>query len=326
MPRSARIDIPNLLQHVIVRGIERRDIFNDDDDRRHFVKRFSDLLAATGTDCLAWTLMSNHFHLLLRPRHISLAKFMKRLLTGYAVTFNLRHRRSGHLFQNRYKSIVCDEEPYLLELVRYIHLNPLRAGLVPTMDELDRYAWCGHAVLLGKGDFPGQATAEVLARFGKSVSASRRCYRFFVEDGIAMGSRSDLVGSGKQRRQPTPDYPEEKDLRDSRVLGSGEFVEQLLLHAESEPPRAKVPLEEIIESVRGNLGLSLTELTSKTRAQRVANARSIICHVAFACGHRGVDIARRLGITASGVTIAAQRGEKAISAHPDLLAMISGLS
>ena len=117
--------MPNLLQHVIVRGIEKRDIFTCDDDRLDFVRRFSRLLEETGTECLAWALLSNHFHLLLRTTDIPLSKFMRRLLTGYAVTFNLRHDRTGHLFQNRYKSIVCEEEQYLLELVRYIHLNPL---------------------------------------------------------------------------------------------------------------------------------------------------------------------------------------------------------
>src|SRR5512146_2064848 len=116
MPRSGRIDIPGLLHHVIVRGIERSDIFLDDDDRRSFLERFSKLLIATETDCLAWALMTNHFHLLLRPWSAKLCHFMRRLLTGYAAVFNLRHHRSGHLFQNRYKSAVCDEDSYLLEL------------------------------------------------------------------------------------------------------------------------------------------------------------------------------------------------------------------
>src|SRR5450631_2426346 len=114
MPRTSRIDIPNLLQHVIVRGIEKRDIFTSDDDRNDFVRRFTKLLESTGTECLAWSLMSNHFHLLLRTANIPLSGFMRRLLTGYAVTSNRRHDRTGHLFQNRYKSIVCDEEEYLL--------------------------------------------------------------------------------------------------------------------------------------------------------------------------------------------------------------------
>ncbi len=113
---------------------------------------------------------------------------MRRLLTGYAVTFNHRHQRSGHLFQNRYKSIVCDEEEYLLELVRYIHLNPLRAGLVLTVEELDHYPWCGHSVLLGQRTLPGQLTTEVLGRFGKTMKTSRQGYRAFVADGIAIVS------------------------------------------------------------------------------------------------------------------------------------------
>jgi hypothetical protein len=93
---------------------------------------------------------------------------MRRLLTGYAVTFNRKHKRVGHLFQNRYKSIVCEEETYLLELVRYIHLNPVRAGMVKSVEELEDYPWSGHAVLLGKREMGGQVTEEVLQRFGRN--------------------------------------------------------------------------------------------------------------------------------------------------------------
>ncbi|MDW7711537.1 MAG: transposase [Deferrisomatales bacterium] len=157
MPRQARLDLPGLLQHVIVRGIERRRIFFDDEDREDFVGRLSRLLVATKTQCFAWALLPNHFHLLLRPTEIPLASFMRRLLTGYAVTFNLRYKRSGHLFQNRYKSIVCDEEEYLLALVRYIGLNPLRVRLVSNLDELDWYPWCGHAAT-AEGTLPRTAS------------------------------------------------------------------------------------------------------------------------------------------------------------------------
>ncbi|HOP40769.1 MAG TPA: transposase, partial [Geobacteraceae bacterium] len=134
MPRNARIDIPGLLQHVIVRGIEKRPVFVDDHDREEFLSRLSLLLKETSTDCFAWALLDSHFHLLLQPRIVKLAHFMRRLLTGYAVVFNLRHERAGHLFQNRYKSIVCDSDAYLLELVRYIHLNPVRAGIVAKLE------------------------------------------------------------------------------------------------------------------------------------------------------------------------------------------------
>jgi len=130
MPRQARLDAPCILQHVMARGIERREIFKDDQDRQSFLDRLSIILEKTQTQCYAWALIPNHFHLLLRTSLTPLSKIMRRLMTGYAITFNKRHKRSGHLFQNRYKSIVCEEDPYLLELIRYIHLNPLRADLV----------------------------------------------------------------------------------------------------------------------------------------------------------------------------------------------------
>ena len=136
MPRKARLDIPGLLQHVIVRGIERRKIFLDDDDRSLFLNRFSSLLEETETECFAWALIPNHFHLLIKCNKIKLSSFMRRLLTGYAINFNHRHNRAGYLFQNRYKSIVCDIDSYLYELVRYIHLNPIRARIVPDISSL----------------------------------------------------------------------------------------------------------------------------------------------------------------------------------------------
>ena len=121
MPRQSRIDAPGALHHIIVRGIERRKIF---------------IVEHTGTICYAGALIPNHFHLLLRTGSAPIAHVMRRLLTGHAVSFNRRHRRHDHLFQNRYKSILCQEDTYLLELVRYIHLNPLRAKLVGDMNEI----------------------------------------------------------------------------------------------------------------------------------------------------------------------------------------------
>jgi REP element-mobilizing transposase RayT len=118
------------------RGIERRDNFRDNQDRRNFVERLGRVVSETSTSCLAWCLMPNHFHLLLRTGQSPVAGVMGRLLTGYAVTFTRRHKRSGRLFQNPYKSILCQEEPYFLELVRYIHLNPLRGGLVGSLEKL----------------------------------------------------------------------------------------------------------------------------------------------------------------------------------------------
>ena len=310
MPRTARIDYPDLLQHVIVRGIERKDIFLDDVDRIAFLRRLSLLLVETGTECLAWTFMRNHAHLLLRLRREKLSTFMRRLLTGYAVTFNLRHRRTGHLFQNRYKSIVCEEEPYLLELVRYIHLNPLWAGAVGDLDALDSYPWSGHAVLMGAQELAGQNTAEVLGRFGGSTRAARAAYRQFVNDGAGQGEREEFCGGGLRRVMMTG-IEDEPQMFDERVLGSGEFVQALLGEAtiaSSDP--LILPLEILVEKVAEVFGVTVEEIRQPGRRKAVADARSLISYLGFRrMGHTGEAVARILGITRSGVCRRSAAGE-----------------
>ncbi len=136
MPRQARLDAPGTLHHVMVRGIERTDLFRDDKDRQEFLSRMSELSQSTKTRIPGWTLMGNHVHLVLLSGPEGLPRFMRRLLTEYVIWFNRRHQRTGHLFQNRYKSIVCEADAYLLALVRYVHLNPLRGGVVKSLEEL----------------------------------------------------------------------------------------------------------------------------------------------------------------------------------------------
>jgi len=150
------LDMEGAFHHVMVRGLEARAIFLSDKDREDLVNRLTEIAPKTGTAIYAWSLMSNHFHLLLRTGGESISKAMRRILTGYAVSFNRRHKRVGHLFQNRYKSILVEEDPYFLQLVRYIHLNPLRAGLVEDVSELDSWPWSGHTALIGKKDYEWQ--------------------------------------------------------------------------------------------------------------------------------------------------------------------------
>ena len=173
MPRLARLDAPGVVHHVIIRGIERRKIFRDSKDRNDMMDRLADLLPATNTSCYAWAFLSNHAHFLFRSGDKGLSALMRRLLTGYAMWFNRRHRRHGQLFQNRYKSIVCQEDIYLKELIRYIHLNPLRAKVVSDMGGLNQYKYCGHSVLMGKSDCDWQDTKYVLSYFGGCLSKGR---------------------------------------------------------------------------------------------------------------------------------------------------------
>ena len=174
MPRQARIDAPGAVHHVIARGIERRRIFLARPDYEAFLGRLGSVLGETETACYAWALLPNHFHLLLRTGKTPLPTVMRRILTGYAGEFNRRHRRHGHLFQNSYKSILCQEDPYLLELVRYIHLNPLRSRLVSGAEGLAQYSHCGHGALLGKNRIGWQDIAYVLRLFAQSRGEARR--------------------------------------------------------------------------------------------------------------------------------------------------------
>jgi REP element-mobilizing transposase RayT len=320
MPRTARLDIPDLLHHVMVRGVEGCDIFRDDADRQHFVRNFSRLLLETRTECLAWSLMTNHFHLLLRP-HQSLASFMRRLLTSYALYFNLRHQRSGHLFQNRYKSIVCEEEAYLLELVRYIHLNPLRAGLVPDLNALDHYPWSGHAVLMGKVSLKGQSPEEVLSRFSGREKEARQHYRDFVADGIGQGNQEDLSTARKKLLESEGD----DGLYDPRILGTGAFVEGLRQRQgpASEFP-GRLPLSEIVTRVCRHFEVEPGELRLKTRSASQVAARNLICFWAVChMSYSGAETGRYLNLSRSGVCVAVRRGEKMVQENKKLLTLFN---
>jgi REP element-mobilizing transposase RayT len=320
MPRLARLDISGLLQHVIVRGIERRDIFNDENDRQLFIDRFTRLLWETGVQCYAWALLSNHFHLLLMPTSTPLSYFMRRLLTGYALSFNRHNNRSGHLFQNRYKSIVCEEEPYLLELVRYIHLNPLRAGMVADLNELDHYKWAGHAVLMGNKQLETQNTTAILERFGDTTTQAQLNYRQFIFDGIPTGNREDLIGGGLKRSQGER-RANEYESYDDRILGCGDFVDRMKLNSDLHAKmKSAITLEKLLHVVATELSLNPDSVRRPSKSRLPATARGIICQQAiFELGYTGKEVGTFLHLKASGVSIASRRGEKTLKADAELL-------
>lgn len=320
MPRGPRLDAPGALHHVMVRGLDRQTIFRTDEDRQDFVDRLAGVCGSTGHVVLAWALLPNHLHLLVRTGHKPLATGMRRLLTGYAVGFNRRHRRSGHLVQNRYKSILVEEEPYLLELVRYIHLNPLRWSLVPDLSALDRYPWTGHSTILGFIARPWQAVGEVLGRFGTRVVRARRAYRAFVEEGITLGRRPELQGGGLQRS--VGGWREVKALRrgrerwasDERVLGSSDFVLHVLSEMKSVLPRATPPpqtadLLAMIERVAATVGMTIAACCSGSRRKAVVAARALISKEAVAgLGFPAITVARALGVSSQTVLAGLARG------------------
>ena len=357
MPRQARLDTPDLLQYVMARGIERGEIFKDDKDRKSFLDRFANILDETQSQCYAWALLPNHLHLLLRTGPTPLSKVMRRLMTGYAVTFNKRHKRIGHLFQNRYKSIVCEEDAYLLELIRYIHLNPLRVGLLKNLRELDRYRWCGHSAILGNRKNPlapepsrvsyisyrlsamsssgekqkplAEVTIEdVLLHFGDTRKLARRRYRQFVKQGVDQGTRPELQGGGLVRSAGGNKAgllgrkKEEREKGDERVLGSGTFVEEVLGESNEIYEiriSTKISLDELIRKVATGVDVHIEELKSSKRNRKVSHARAIISYLAVnQLGLSASEVALKLGISGMGVGKCVERGKKSLD-NPELI-------
>jgi putative transposase len=314
MPRQARLDAPGTLHHVIVRGIERRKIVDNDQDRQDFVSRMGSIATETGTLIYAWALMINHAHILLRSGQAGLSRYMKRLLTGYAISYNRRHHRHGHLFQNRYKSIVCEEGSYFNELVRYIHLNPLRSKLVESLGRLDRYRWCGHSVLMGRTKNDWQDRDYVLKRFGGKEGEAKKAYRRFVKNGVDQGHRSELIGGGLIRSHGG--WPVIKEMRrlgvreksDQRILGSGEFVNQLIKQSDK-TRKERLLLRKnfqrpalLVEKACKKDGVSIEALKSGSRRQRVSNVRARMAEkLVEKCGLSLVEAGRQLGVSASAV-------------------------
>jgi putative transposase len=241
---------------------------------------------------------------------------MRRLLTGYAVYFNLRHNRSGHLFQNRYKSIVCEEESYLLELIRYIHLNPLRAGLVSGLDELERYPWSGHSVIFGNGNMSGQSLESVLAHFGKRMDSARRQYCQFVADGLRMGEQPHLVGKHLKRQDSETDAV----VSDNRVLGSSDFFQTLCDQNDfKERLQDRKPLDELQQAVEDFFEAKPGGLGQRGRLDNISAARAVYCFLAVVKLHYScVEVGRKLGICGPSVSRAVRRGEELFQSRVDL--------
>lgn len=337
MPRKVRIDAPGALHHIIVRGIEGKAIFNDRYDRYNFLDRFGDVLIAASTPCFAWALMFNHVHLLLRTGVTPIAKVMQRLLTGYAQQFNRRHKRHGQLFQNRYKSFLCEEDPYLLELVRYIHLNPLRSRVVRDLKQLSTYPFCGHHVLMGKYDHEWQDIDYVLALFGKTSGAARKAYETFISKGVAAGRRPELVGGGLIRSAGGWSALigcRQSGIRikgDERILGSSDFVEITLKQADerlAEKSRLQADgpnLETLIEKAAVYFEVDIEELTTPSKERRISHARSVVCYLAvrkliISCA----NVARTLKISPSTVSKAVIKG-RAVQDRKKILKDLLGI-
>ena len=267
--------------------------------------------------------MGNHAHFLFRSGSDGLSRLMQRLLTGYAVSFNRRHKRHGQLFQNRYKSIICQEDAYLMELVRYIHLNPLRAGIVEGIEAFTDYPYSGHRTLVGAGACGWQDDTYVLGIFDKRKVSARKAYLRYVEAGVKMGRRPELVGGGLIRSQGG--WAEVKKMRkrgmdrikgDERILGHSEFVMAVLDQANEHLDRRYAlksqgyDLARVAARVAELMDIDPEATIRKGRQKKRAEARGLFCYWCVAeLGISQTELSRKLKMTVSGVGYAVTRGK-----------------
>jgi REP element-mobilizing transposase RayT len=264
----------------MMRGIERRRIFRDDADRRDWVDRMGRLFPAHEVHCFAWALMPNHVHLVLQTGRGGLSRVMARLNTGYARSFNLRHERSGYLFQNRFKSRIVRDDADLLNLIHYVHANPLKARLVRSLAALERYPWSGHGALVGaRSPLPFENVNLVLGHFANTQSSARRRLERWMADDL---DRPDV----------------EAELGGDPLPGPEDSIDE-----------GDEALEEMIARVCRYLRVSKEDLTSSRKGRGLSQARAVIAFLGVArLGVPGTRVAERTGLSRSGVSRAIDRG------------------
>lgn len=322
MPRTGRLHLDHGYYHVMGRGLERRWIFRVKEDKEDFLERLGAGLDQTASRCLAWSLMSNHYHLLIQVGNQPLSRLMSKLLSGYATQYNRRHRRVGYVFQNRYKSILIDADQYLLELIRYIHLNPIRAKVIRTLSELDRYRWTGHAGILGNQVREWQNTKDVLALFATRTTAARQHYRQFIDLGIHTQSGLDLSGGGLIRSyggwETSQSMRKEHEMRigDERILGESDFVENALKQDElqlKKKDRLKQKgwnLSKLTKKVCEYFSISEKDLVKKGRSNDLSIGKDVLCYFAiYDLSISSTELMKRLNVSQPAISKSTRRGE-----------------
>lgn len=286
MPRKPRLHFPNALYHVLARGNNKQDTFLTSTDYSSFLAYLSRIKARKPFFLHAFCLMPNHFHLLIEVQDTPLAVIMQRLLTTYSHYFNRVHHKRGHLFQGRYKAILCEKESYLLELMRYIHLNPVRAFLTKGPSD---WPWSGHTAYLKEDLDPLVDTQEILKQFSPTLGHAKMRYAEFVRDGLQMGHRKDF-------------YPEDK----LPYLGQDKFIEDLQIKhlkvIERMTPVIRpiaASLNDILNKTSKKWELPDIMLQGKSRSGNLPKARQAFVLEALAAGHKASDVARFLGCSQS---------------------------
>ena len=277
----------------MMRGIERREIFVDDDDRRDLLGRLDRLIPEWGGDCFAWSFMTNHVHLVLRTGPVPLAKVMHRLNTGFAGRFNRERERVGYLFQNRFKSRLVYDDADLLNLIRYVHLNPVRSGYVADLGQLARHPWSGHGALIGaRAPLRFEGVATTLALFHPDADRARTLLvEWMAAAGdVEVGNQDPLFSRAVEDRHG----PQTITRRCSPVA----------------------MLDALIREVCEHFGASEAAVRAGARSGRESDARAVIAFAAVVrLGHAMSDVAEPLGVSRQAVGRALARGARIDEAY-----------
>ncbi|MDO9575456.1 MAG: transposase [bacterium] len=281
MARKSRIEYPGAFYHVMARGNHRESIFRDDHDRERFLKKLLEYKERYGFILYAYTLMSDHIHLLIEVRKEPLSRVMQGLLQSHTQWYNRKYKTVGHLFQGRYKAILCDKNNYLLTLLRYIHLNPVRAGIVK---EPAKYRWSSHRAYLDLDHSDIVDTEFVLTQLSSNTQESRQIYQSFVQEWVNESKEEDFYRTIDQRFLGEEDFIEEVKKKSGEEL----LIEDDVLKNKT--------LDEIAKEVEKLTGVTLSDLYGRCRKKEIVEARSLFVRLALLyTKYKRKEIAEYLG-------------------------------
>jgi putative transposase len=285
MARKPRIEFEGGFYHVIARGNQRQKVFLEEGDFLKYLEFLSNYKDRYGFWIYAYVLMSTHVHLLIETGQVPLSKILQGINQRFTMYFNWRYGTVGHLFQGRYKAILCDKDAYLFSLVKYLHCNPVRAGMVKQPEE---YRWSSHREYFGMKRNGFVDTGLLLGMLSENLNRGRSLYREYMR---------------KEEKTSNEDFYRTVD---QRVLGDEVFVEQVRERAENRPLRGRrrhrVSLGEIARGIEEVTGIGLSELRGKGKNSGVMEGRKLFSLAGREYGYKGKEIAEFLGKDPAAVT------------------------
>ena len=292
MARKPRIEYEGAFYHVITRGNQRRKVFRDDNDFQKYISLLAFYKERYKYSLYAYALMNNHVHLLIETHRIPLSKIFQGINQSYTMYFNRKYKTVGHLFQGRYKAILCDRDAYLISLVKYIHLNPVRAKIAKAAGE---YRWSSHRSYEKQKDNEIVDTDRVLRMFSEDKTQARKLYRAYIDDGIEV-KKEDIYKTVSQR-----------------ILGEEHFIDKVMEKVderfENKRKLHKYSLKKIAETIGKNKGITINQLREKSRNRGILAARKLASITAREFGYKGKEIAHFLQKDPSVVTRYLKDGE-----------------